>query len=179
MLSLTEECRQLGIPFAADPSQQLARLTGSEARRLVAGARFLFTNDYEAAMLKELSGWTEEEVLDQVGAWIITRGASGADIGRAGRSWLHVDAVATDAVVDPTGVGDAFRAGFLASIAWGLPYEPATRLGCALAAVVLQVVGTQEYDLTASDLLLSVERSYGNEAARELRPYLTAAGPSR
>ncbi|MFH8238550.1 MULTISPECIES: carbohydrate kinase family protein [unclassified Streptomyces] len=172
MLLLTRECRRLGIPFAADPSQQLARLSGPEARRLVRGARFLFTNEYEAALLQERTGWTEEEVLRQAGVWLLTRGAAGVDIGRSGQPWLHVDAVPTTAVGEPTGVGDAFRAGFLAGVAGGLSYEPAARLGCALATVVLQVVGTQEYKLSATEMLASIEASYGSDAVRELEPHL-------
>ncbi|WKX14727.1 PfkB family carbohydrate kinase [Streptomyces sp. NL15-2K] len=80
---------------------------------------------------------------DRSGAWIVTRGAAGAEIGRTGEPWLHVEAVPTDVVADPTGVGDAFRAGFLAAVVRGLPYPEAGRLGGALATVVLQNVGTQ------------------------------------
>ncbi|MEU9354802.1 carbohydrate kinase family protein [Streptomyces griseoloalbus] len=172
MLSLTAECRRLGIPFAADPSQQLARLDGPQTRHLVEGSRFLFTNEYEAALLQERTGWTREQVLDRTGAWIVTRGAAGADIGRTGEPWLHVDAVPTDVVADPTGVGDAFRAGFLAAVVRGLPYLDAGRLGSALAAVVLQTVGTQTYEVTSADLLLSLERVYGADAALALTPHL-------
>ncbi|MGW6395823.1 carbohydrate kinase family protein [Streptomyces sp. NPDC055103] len=172
MQLLTRECRRLGIPFAADPSQQLARLTGPETRRLVRGARFLFTNEYEAGLLQERTGWTEEEVLRQTGVWIRTRGASGVDIGRDGLPWLRVAAVPAVAATEPTGVGDAFRAGFLAGLAGGLGLEPAARLGCALATVVLQVVGTQEYKLSAAEMLTSIEAAYGPAAVRELEPHL-------
>jgi len=175
MLGFTDECRRLGIPFAADPSQQLARLDGPETRRLVEGARLLFTNEYEAALLRERTGWSEEEVLRQCEVWVVTRGAAGVDIGRAGEPWLHVDAVATEAAVDPTGVGAAFRAGFLAGIARDLPYERAGYLGCALATTVLGVVGPQEYKFAAADLLLSIERAYGRDAARGVEPCLAAS----
>ncbi|AKL70819.1 MULTISPECIES: carbohydrate kinase family protein [Streptomyces] len=172
MLSLTEESRRLGIPFAADPSQQLARLDGPQTRLLVEGARFLFTNEYEAALLQERTGWSIEQVLERTGVWVITRGAAGADIGRSGEPWLHVPAVPAESVADPTGVGDAFRSGFLAAVAWGLDYEQAARLGCALATVVLQVVGTQTYKLAPADLLMSIEQTYGTDAARAFAPHL-------
>ncbi|MFD7061125.1 carbohydrate kinase family protein [Streptomyces sp. NPDC059906] len=173
MQSLTRECRRLGIPFAADPSQQLARLTGPETRRLVRGARFLFTNEYEARLLQERTGWSRAEVLCHAETWLVTRGAAGVDIGRAGHPWLHVDAVPVAVPVEPTGVGDAFRAGFLAGIDRGLAYEQAARLGCALASVVIQVIGTQEYKLSGARLLLEIEATYGFSAACELEPHLT------
>ncbi|AXE89711.1 carbohydrate kinase family protein [Streptomyces sp. Go-475] len=172
MLSLAAECRELGIPFAADPSQQLARLDGPQTRRLTEGSRLLFTNEYEAALLQERTGWTREQVLERTGAWIVTRGAAGADIGRPGEPWLHVDAVPANTVADPTGVGDAFRAGFLAALARGLPYPDAGRLGCALAAVALQGVGPQTYKVTSADLLLTIEQTYGADAARAHAPHL-------
>jgi adenosine kinase len=170
MLRHTDECRRYGIPFAADPSQQLPRLTTEEVRRLIAGARLLFTNEYEAALLLDRTGWTEDEVLGRTGAWIVTRGADGVDIARAGEERLHVDAVPTTRAVDPTGVGDAFRAGFLAGVARNWPPERSARLGCALATVVLETVGTQEYVLTSADLLRRIEAAYGPAAARETEP---------
>jgi adenosine kinase len=176
MLRHTEECRRHGIPFAADPSQQLARLEAEETRRLVSGSRLLFTNEYEAALLLERTGWTEEQVLRHTGAWVVTRGAEGVDIVRAGRERLHVPAVPTAAPVDPTGVGDAFRAGFLAGTARGLTPERAAGLGCALATVVLETVGTQEYALSPADLLRRIEAAHGPAAARATAP---ALGPER
>ncbi|WP_051827788.1 carbohydrate kinase family protein [Streptomyces bicolor] len=176
MLRHTEECRQHRIPFAADPSQQLARLAPDEVRQLVAGAELLFTNEYEAALLLERADWTEDEVLRRTGAWIVTRGADGVDVARAGHERLHIDAVPTTRAVDPTGVGDAFRAGYLVGTARGLPPERAARLGCALATVVLETVGTQEYALTPADLLRRIEAAYGPAAAHETRPGL---GPDR
>jgi adenosine kinase len=172
MLNLAAECRDPGIPFAADPSQQLARLDGPQTRRLMEGSRLLFTNEYEAALLQERTGWTREQVLERTGAWIVTRGAAGADIGRAGEPWLHIDAVPTDTVADPTGVGDAFRAGFLAALARGLPYADPGRLGSALAAAALQGVGPQTYKVTSADLLLTIGQTYGADAARALAPHL-------
>ncbi|MET7480879.1 carbohydrate kinase family protein [Streptomyces sp. NPDC005648] len=168
MLRHTAAAHALGIPLAADPSQQLARLDTAQTRRLVEGARLLFTNEYESALLRERTGWSEREVLRRVGTWIITRGAEGVSILEAGDRRSDVPAVATDDMVDPTGVGDAFRAGFLAGLAWELPYERAAQLGCALATSVLESVGTQEYKLLPSDVLARVGRSYGPGAAREI-----------
>ncbi|MEU5915684.1 carbohydrate kinase family protein [Streptomyces sp. NPDC004288] len=161
MLRHTRTCRDLGIPFAADPSQQLARLDGAEVRELVDGARFLFTNEYETALLLEKSGWTEAEVLRRVTTWVTTHGEAGVRIRGEGRDPLAVPAVEVPAVVDPTGVGDAFRAGFLAATLWGVPERCAAQLGCAVAATVLDYVGTQEYRLHRDSLLDRIRTTYG------------------
>ncbi|MFC5723700.1 carbohydrate kinase family protein [Streptomyces gamaensis] len=172
----TEECRGLGLDFAADPSQQLARLDREEARHLVDGARFLFTNEYEAELLQHRTGWTAREILTRVGTWITTLGARGVTLARAGEEpVLTVPAVPADHAQDPTGVGDAFRAGFLAGVAWQWPCERSARLGCALATVVLESVGTQEYELNADDVTARIERAYGPQAAAEVRLRLKEA----
>ncbi|WP_225803529.1 carbohydrate kinase family protein [Streptomyces sp. NK15101] len=161
MLRHTRTCRDLGIPFAADPSQQLARLDGGQVRELVDGARYLFTNEYETALLLEKSGWTEADVLRRVDTWVTTHGEAGVRIRGEGRDPLAVPAVEVPAVVDPTGVGDAFRAGFLAGTLWGVPERCAAQLGCAVAATVLDYVGTQEYRLHRDSLLDRIRTTYG------------------
>ncbi|GGV17447.1 kinase [Streptomyces litmocidini] len=161
MLRHTRACRDLGIPFAADPSQQLARLDGEQVRELVDGARFLFTNEYETALLLERTGWPREEVLRRVGTWVTTHGEAGVRIRGEGREPLSVPAVEVPAVADPTGVGDAFRAGFLAGTLWGVPERCAAQLGCAVAATVLASVGTQEYRLHRDSLLDRIRTTYG------------------
>ncbi|MFD9907017.1 carbohydrate kinase family protein [Streptomyces sp. NPDC059063] len=146
MLRHTGTCRALAIPFAADPSQQLAGLAPEECRQLVDGASLLFTNEYEAGLLRKHSGWSEGEVLRRVGTWITTLGADGVTVARRGSPPLRLPAAPVPQVTDPTGAGDAFRAGFLAGHTWDWPPERAARLGCALAARALQTVGTQEYE---------------------------------
>ncbi|MGK5628798.1 carbohydrate kinase family protein [Streptomyces sp. URMC 123] len=168
----TTECRELGIPFAADPSQQLARLGAEETRHLVDGARWLFTNEYEAALLRERTGWQREDVLARVGTWVTTLGASGVRIDRHGRDPIEVPAVPTEKATEPTGVGDAFRAGFLAATGWGLGPADAARLGCALATTVLAATGPQEYTVKPSGLLADIEAAYGEAAARRISPKL-------
>ncbi|GAA5210262.1 carbohydrate kinase family protein [Streptomyces thinghirensis] len=175
MLRHTDMAHRLGIPVAADPSQQLARLTGEQARSLVDGAFLLFSNEYESALLVERTGWSEQDILARVGLWIVTRGADGVILRGADGTRVDVPAVRIDNVADPTGVGDAFRAGFLAGWSWGLPYERAAQLGCALATVVLGSVGTQEYKLLPTELLASLEEVYGGPAAEEIAGRLVGA----
>lgn len=172
MLRHTAECRTLGLPFAADPSQQLARLDGDQVRDLVDGAAWLFTNEYEAALLKERTGWSRTEILAVVGTWVTTLGEKGVRIERAGQPPLDVPAVPDTDTADPTGVGDAFRAGFLAAVSHGVPLEPAARLGCALASVVLGAVGSQSYEVDLAQLSGIVERAYGPGTADPLAPVL-------
>ncbi|MBE8478331.1 carbohydrate kinase family protein [Streptomyces justiciae] len=172
MLRHTAECRTLGIPFAADPSQQLARLDGDQVRDLVDGATWLFTNEYEAALLKERTGWSRSDVLATVGTWVTTLGEKGVRIESVGRPTLDVPAVPDAETADPTGVGDAFRAGFLAAVAHGTPLESAARLGCALASVALGAVGSQSYEVDPAQLTGIVERAYGPGAAAPLASLL-------
>ncbi|WP_246094796.1 PfkB family carbohydrate kinase, partial [Streptomyces roseicoloratus] len=160
------------VPFAADPSQQLARLDGAQVRELVDGARFLFTNEYETALLLEKTGWDQAEVLRHVGTWITTHGEAGVRIRGEGRPSLAVPAVPVAGVVDPTGVGDAFRAGFLAGTLWGVPERCAAQLGCAVAATVLDYVGTQEYRLHRDVLLDRIRTTYGVGCTAELLNHL-------
>ena len=131
MLRHTEECRIRGIPFAADPSQQLAWSDGPQIRQLVDGAAYLFTNDYEAALIEQKTGWSAAEVLERVGIRITTHG-QGRRRRRAAaaRHPVRVPVVPAERLVDPTGVGDAFRAGYLAGLAWGLPGERCAQVGC-------------------------------------------------
>lgn len=172
MVRHSEECRTRGIPFAADPSQQLARMEGPEVRTLIEGADFLFTNEYEKALAEQKTGWSDAEILARVGTRITTLGAKGARIDRRGEPSIHVPAAAVDELIDPTGMGDAFRAGFLAAHSWGLPLERAAQVGNAAAVHCLEADGPQEYSLTSAGLLSRVERSYGAEAAAEVEPHL-------
>lgn len=164
----TEECRKLGLAFAADPSQQLARLTGDEIRKLIDGATYLFTNDYEWNLLLSKTGWTEADVMAQVGLRVTTLGPKGVDLVDPDGTVVHVDVVPEKSQTDPTGVGDAFRAGFLTGRSAGLSLERSAQLGSLVAVLVLESTGTQEWDW---DREVAVERlagAYGPETAQEI-----------
>jgi adenosine kinase len=172
MLRHTQECRQRGYPFIADPSQQLAFSDGDLIRGLVEGAAFLFTNEYESHMIEQKTGWTPDDVLDRVGIQVTTLGKDGVRIRRRGEADLEVPAAKDVVAVEPTGVGDAFRAGFLAALVWQCGLERAAQVGCVLAAYVVETVGTQEYSFTPAEFLARLEHSYGPEAADEVAPRL-------
>jgi adenosine kinase len=173
MMRHTEECRSRGIPFAADYSQQLARMDGEEIRGLTEGAAYLFTNEYEAALVESKTGWGAGDVLERVGTRVTTLGAKGVRIERAGREPVTVGCPREEAKVDPTGVGDAFRAGFLSGLAWELGLERAAQLGCMLATLVIETLGTQEYELRRAHFLERFTKAYGHDAAAEIQACLS------
>lgn len=174
MLSHTRECRELGIPFAADPSQQLARLDGAQARELIEGAEILFTNEYEWGLLLQKTGLTEAEVAGMVGLRVTTLGSKGARIVAKDGTTIEVGVVPAHETVDPTGVGDAFRAGFLTARGAGLGLERAAQLGSLVAVHVLETTGTQEWALDREAALTRLADAYGPEAAAELGALLPA-----
>ncbi|BBU22356.1 carbohydrate kinase family protein [Mycobacterium xenopi] len=169
----TEECRKLGLAFAADPSQQLARLTGEEIRRLINGATYLFTNDYEWDLLLSKTGWSEADVMAQVGLRVTTLGAKGVDLVDPDGTVIHVDVVPETRQVDPTGVGDAFRAGFLTGRSAGLGLERSAQLGSLVAVLVLESTGTQEWEWDREVAVARLADAYGDAAAREIAAALT------
>jgi adenosine kinase len=172
MVRHTRECRQRGFRFAADPSQQLAWADGEMIRDLVDGADLLFTNEYEAALLLQKTEWTAEEVLDRVGIWITTRAADGILVRQAGSEPVSVIAVPETKPVEPTGGGDALRAGFIAGRMWGLSLERSTQLGSAVATAAVEVIGTQEYELPRESFLERFADAFGADAADEIAPHL-------
>jgi adenosine kinase len=172
MLRHTDECRAAGVPFAADPSQQLARMEGPEIRRLVEGARYLLSNDYEWELLLRKTGWTEAEVAQRVEVRITTLGENGSLLVGKDGSALKVSVVPETTRVDPTGVGDAFRAGFLAAISGGLSLERAAQLGSLVAVYVLETDGPQEWTWDRADALVRLRGAYGADATAEIAAIL-------
>jgi adenosine kinase len=172
MLRHSEECRQRGYAYAADPSQQLARMSGTDVLGLIDGAQFLLTNDYERQLLEAKSGLSDADVLDRVRVRVTTLGKDGVSITGRGLEPIQVPAAKATHACDPTGVGDGFRAGFFAGLSWGLPLERSAQVGCVLATLVLETVGTQEYTVKSADFADRLAESYGTEVAEEVRPYL-------
>jgi adenosine kinase len=168
MLSLTRQCRDNQIPFAADTSQQLAALEGDQIRELVADAAYLFSNEYEASLTEHKTGWTAAEVISRVGVRVTTLGSDGARVDQVGKPPVIVGPVKDVQPSDPTGTGDAFRAGFLAAAAWGLSLERSAQLGNLVAVHALETTGPQEYTLEPGELLARCAESYGQDAADEL-----------
>lgn len=163
----TREALEAGWPVAADPSQQLPRLEGDGVRELVDGATYLLSNDYEAALIEEKSGWSNGELLKRVGMRVITRGPEGCTVEVEGETPISVPAVPPleGAKLEPTGVGDAFRSGFLAGLGRDLDPERAAQIGALVATLALESVGPQEYELRGNGSLERLARTYGDDAA--------------
>jgi adenosine kinase len=172
MVVHTEECRTLGLAFAADPSQQLARLSGDEIRKLIDGAKYLFTNDYEWDLMLSKTGWSEADVMAQVDLRVTTLGAKGVDVVDRDGTTIHVDVVPETSQVDPTGVGDAFRAGFLTGRTAGLSLERSAQLGSLVAVLVLESEGTQQWRWDHGVAATRLAGAYGEDAAAEIMAVL-------
>ncbi|MBB2941729.1 adenosine kinase [Actinoplanes lutulentus] len=172
MLRHSQECRARGYAFIADPSQQLARMDGSDVISLIRGAEFLMTNEYERSLLETKAGITSDQVLDEVKIRVTTLGKDGVEITGKEIERIHVPVVPGVIGEDPTGVGDGFRAGFFAGVSWGLGLERSAQVGSLVAALVLETVGTQEYDIKAGDFSKRFAAAYGDDAAAEIAPHL-------
>jgi adenosine kinase len=174
MIRHSEECRTRGYAFAADPSQQLARMDGGDVTKLIEGAEYLLTNEYEKSLLSSKSGLSEAEILDRVKVRVTTLGKDGVEITGKGLDRIHVPVARDVQLVDPTGVGDGFRSGFFAGLSWGLSLERSAQVGSVLAALVLETVGPQEYEVRADSFVKRIADSYGDQAAEDIRPHLGA-----
>jgi adenosine kinase len=160
MLKYAGECRALGIPFIFDPSQQLPWLDGAQLREAMAGAYALTVNDYELELVKQKTGLDEAGILDRAGMLVVTRGADGATLMSKDR---RVDAPVAkpSAVVDPTGVGDAFRAGLLLGMVRGYPWEVTGRLGALAATYALEQGGTMNHRYTLPEFAARYRAEFG------------------
>jgi adenosine kinase len=172
MVRHSVECRERGFRFAADPSQQIARMSGEDLHQLIEGADLLFTNDYEKSLLESKTGLSEDEVMARVGVRVTTLGSKGVEIVGDGVEYVHVPCAQEREKADPTGVGDGFRAGFLTAREWGLSWQRAAEVGSLLATLVLETVGTQEYVVKPNDFADRLAESYGDDCAAEVLPYL-------
>jgi adenosine kinase len=172
MLRHSEVCRSQGIAFAADPSQQMARMSGEEIRQLITGAKYLFMNEYELALAMQKTGWTDAEILDLVEYRVVTLGAKGAKVESKSGEFVQVTVPKEKTKIDPTGVGDSFRSGFIAGLAWGLNHERCAQLGSMIATYVIETTGTQEYRFTAAEFVARFAEAYGADAASEISAQL-------
>jgi adenosine kinase len=160
MVQYAEECRTLGIKFIFDPGQQCARMSGGELREGVNGAAIVIVNDYELELLRQKTGLSEADILVEAGALIVTRGEEGSSVlTRGGR--VDVAAVAPHRIVDPTGVGDAFRGGLLKGLAVGLPYDVAAQLGSVAATYALEHLGGLSHSYTWDEFKRRYQEHFG------------------
>jgi adenosine kinase len=160
MLQYAEECRAIGVPFIWDPGQQCARMSGDELKDGLSGALIVIANDYEIELIRQKTGLDEREILERCGALVVTRGENGCSIlEKEGQT--DVPAVPPHRLVDPTGVGDAFRGGFLKGIARGDNYTVCARLGSVAATYALEHLGGQSHAYSWAEFLGRYEANFG------------------
>ena len=174
MVQHSAECRDNGFRFAADPSQQIARMSGEQMLGLIEGADLLFTNDYEKSLLESKTGRTEADILAMVGVRVTTLGSKGVEIVGRDVERMLVPAAKERSKADPTGVGDGFRAGFLTAREWGLGWDRAAEVGGLLATMVLETVGPQEYVVESAAFAERLAESFGDDCAAEVLPLTLA-----
>jgi adenosine kinase len=168
MLRHTESAKSMGIDFAADPSQTLASISGDQIKKLIEGAKYLFMNEYELELTLQKTGWSNEELLRKVEVRITTLGGKGSRIESNGKPAIEIGVPKVSNIVDPTGVGDSYRSGFMAGLYWGLSLERCGQIGATLAAYCLENKGTQEYRFEKREFIDRLSSAFGNDAAKEV-----------
>jgi adenosine kinase len=169
MLQYAEECRALDIPYIWDPGQQCARISGDELKEGMIGAAIVISNDYEFELIRSKTGLSEEAILEHCQALVITRGEKGSTIVERDGS-TDVPAVPPHRVVDPTGVGDAFRGGFLKGMAHGSDYVVCARLGTVAATYALEHLGGQSHAYTWTEFRERYEQHFpATDAAMDIQ----------
>ncbi len=162
MMKFPAECRDLGINYLYDPSQQVLRLEGNELARDMEGAYFLFCNDYEFGLISKKTGWDLGSILKHVKVVVITRGKEGANVYTDGQDVL-IPTVPEREVVDPTGVGDAFRGGFLAGYSRGWDWKLCGEVGSLAAVYCLECRGPQSHEYTRREFVARFRKHFQDE----------------
>jgi adenosine kinase len=166
MLQYAEECRVLGVPFIFDPGQQCARMSGDELRDGLQGAHVLICNDYEIELIREKTGLSDAALRKACTAVVITRGEQGSQVFVDGRT-IEVGAVTPHRIIDPTGVGDAFRSGLMKGLAVGADWETSARLGSVAATYALEHMGGQSHAFTWDEFRARFAMHFGELALPE------------
>lgn len=164
MNAYVRECKELGIPYIYDPSQQTIRLSGEELFAGLDGAYFLTVNAYEHRLIQERTGLSADEIVTRTHGVLITAGADGAELIVDGERWF-IPAVAPLQTVEPTGAGDAFRAGLMRGIQLGLPWPVAGRMGALAATYVLENMGTQNHSFTRESFVSRYREFFDDQGA--------------
>ena len=161
MVKYARECLDLGIPYIYDPSQQIIRLSGGELLEGTRGARMLIVNEYEFGMIKSKTGLADEELLALPQTTIITRGEEGSTI-FTDSGLLSIPAVPPTPLAEPTGVGDAYRAGVIKGMLKGYAWETIGRIAALAATYVLEQHGTQNHRYSPAEFVARYQQAFGD-----------------
>jgi adenosine kinase len=167
MIQYPIECQELNIPYFYDPSQQIPRMSGDELRQGVEGADSLMVNDYEFGMIQKKTGLSESDLRANLSFMVVTRGADGASIYTGGQE-IHTPVVPPKVIVDPTGVGDAFRGGFLSGLCCGFDWEICGKMGALAATYCLETKGTQEHTFTVGEFITRFREHFDDETVLDV-----------
>jgi adenosine kinase len=168
MIKYPAECQELGIPYLYDPSQQIIRLSGEDLRAGLKGCNLLVVNEYEFEMLREKTGLSAETIRSAPArACVVTLGAEGTRIW-AGGDVYDIPIVSPERVDDPTGVGDAFRAGLIKGLAMDLPWDLAGRMGSLAATYALEQAGSQSHHYTTAEFVARFREHFDAGALDQL-----------
>jgi adenosine kinase len=160
MRQYAEECRAMGLRYIFDPGQQCARMDGDELADGLTGAFMVICNDYEFELIRQKTGRAEQDILAEAELLVITRGEHGSQVlTREGD--VTVPAVPPHRVEDPTGVGDAYRGGFMKGLAHGADPVVCARLGSVAATYALEHLGGQSHAYSWSEFRDRYERHFG------------------
>jgi len=162
MKKFSSECRELDIPYLYDPSQQVLRLSGEEILRDMEGAHFLFVNDYESGLIMKKTGLGLDEILKIVKIVVVTRGEKGTSIYADGNE-IDLPIVPPIQIIDPTGVGDAFRGGFLAGYSRGWNWDVCGKMGALAATFCLEKKGTQNHVFTMDEFVGRFRKHFNDD----------------
>jgi adenosine kinase len=160
MVQYARECKEFGLPYLYDPSQQIIRLNGEELAEGVSGSKITVVNEYEFEMLKNKTGWTDDQVAAKTQVLIVTLGEKGSRI-REGELVVEVPAVPARRQADPTGVGDAYRAGLIKGFLMKMSWERAGQIGSLAATYVLEEHGTQNHQYTLQEFCERFREVFG------------------
>lgn len=159
MQQYIQECHELNIPYMYDPSQQTVRMTGEELREGIQYAHALFVNDYEFRLIKKMTRMSEMDILEHVDFLVVTCGEQGTTI-HTQNGHIHIPAVPPTEIADPTGVGDAFRGGFLAGYVRGWDLETCGRMGALAATYCLEQQGSQGHHYTPAEFIARARQHF-------------------
>jgi len=167
MIDHAEQFSAAGIPFIFDPGQGLPMFTGAELEHFIERAAWMAVNDYEWGLVHQKTGLTQAQITDKVKALIVTQGAEGSVVYTKERTWT-IPCVKPKAVVDPTGCGDAYRAGLIHGLLHGLDWETTGRLASLMGAIKIETRGPQNHQFTRPELLRRYRETFGESFGQVL-----------
>ena len=161
MIEHASQFADAGVPFIFDPGQGLPMFDGEDLKRFIDQATWVAVNDYEGQMLQERTGWSADQIATHVEALIVTRGGDGSSIFAGGKE-IEIPPVKPTEILDPTGCGDAYRAGLVHGITRGMSWEDTGRLASLLGSIKIAHRGTQNHELTPDAVVGAFEAAFGH-----------------